>query len=295
MTSIPRQLATFAAVLAVLYGGGYAAGRIIDADPPGGKHGKMTESHGGGEAKSHGGEQDGQAEKAEAHGLSSTENGLRLSVDVSEIRAGREQDLAFAVLDDTGTPVTEYDTTHTKKMHMILVRRDTTGFQHLHPTQDEAGLWRARTTIKDAGRYRLYADFTHEGEKTTLAGDLSVEGGKVETRALPASRPVAKTKGGYTVRIDADAAAAGENATLGFVVHDKDGRQVKTQTYLGAGGHLVALREGDLAFLHVHPNERTGSAVSFETAFPSPAKYRLFLQFKHNGRVQTAAFTHEVS
>lgn len=294
MTSVPRQLAIFAAVLAVLYSGGYAAGRIIDADPPGG-HGKMAESEGA-KGASHGGEggHAEKAEKAQIRGLSSVENGLRLSVDASEIRAGREHDLTFAVLDETGVPVTEYDTTHTKKMHMILVRRDTTGFQHLHPAQDAAGLWSVKATIKDPGSYRLYADFSHEGEKTTLAGEISVDG-EVRTRPLPASEPLARTQGGYTVRIDTDAATAGENATLGFVVRDRNGRQVKTETYLGAGGHLVALREGDLAFLHVHPTEQTGGAVSFETAFPSPGKYRLFLQFKHNGRVRTAAFTHEVN
>ena len=55
---------------------------------------------------------------------------------------------------------------------------------------------------------------------------------------------------------------------------------------------LVALREGDLAFLHVHP---TGDGPSFEVEFPTPGRYRLFLQFKHEGRVQTAAFTQEVA
>ena len=66
---------------------------------------------------------------------------------------------------------------------------------------------------------------------------------------------------------------------------------MRTEPYLGAGGHLVALREGDLAFLHVHP---TGDGPDFEVEFPTPGRYRLFLQFKHEGRVHTAAFTREV-
>lgn len=36
MTAVPRQLLIFAAVLAVLFSAGYAAGRIVEADPPGG-------------------------------------------------------------------------------------------------------------------------------------------------------------------------------------------------------------------------------------------------------------------
>ncbi len=63
--------------------------------------------------------------------------------------------------------------------------------------------------------------------------------------------------------------------------------------YLGAKGHLVALREGDLAFLHVHPD---ANRLRFEATFPTPGRYRLFLQFKTtDGRVHTAAFTREVS
>jgi hypothetical protein len=51
----------------------------------------------------------------------------------------------------------------------------------------------------------------------------------------------------------------------------------------------VALREGDLAFLHVHPGPD-----GFAATFPTAGRYRLFLQFKDAGRVHTVAFTREV-
>ena len=55
----------------------------------------------------------------------------------------------------------------------------------------------------------------------------------------------------------------------------------------------MALREGDLGFLHVHPDE---NRLKFMATFPSAGNYRLFLQFKTaDGRVRTAAFTREVS
>ena len=73
---------------------------------------------------------------------------------------------------------------------------------------------------------------------------------------------------------------------------------VSLQRYLGAGGHLVALREGDLAFLHVHPEDDpaawTAGRVSFQTTFPTAGRYRLFLQTQVAGAVHTAAFTQEV-
>jgi hypothetical protein len=72
-----------------------------------------------------------------------------------------------------------------------------------------------------------------------------------------------------------------------------DGAPVRTEPYLGAGGHLVALRDGDLAFLHVHPAQ--DHSVEFDATFPTEGRYRLFLQFKHAGRVHTVAFTQTVS
>ena len=86
-------------------------------------------------------------------------------------------------------------------------------------------------------------------------------------------------------------ARPGEEADLRFTV-TKHGKPVATEPYLGAGGHLVALREGDMAFLHVHPT--SDDAVRFAATFPTEGRYRLFLQFKHEGRVQTVAFTQEV-
>ena len=60
----------------------------------------------------------------------------------------------------------------------------------------------------------------------------------------------------------------------------------------------MALRERDLAYLHTHPAEHedgaAGAAIAFETEFPSQGRYRLFVQFRHEGAVHTAAFTRVV-
>ncbi len=59
------------------------------------------------------------------------------------------------------------------------------------------------------------------------------------------------------------------------------GDPVTVEPYLGARGHLVALREGDGAYLHVHPLDEDASGrgpVRFATSFPTAGRYRLFLQ-----------------
>jgi hypothetical protein len=98
--------------------------------------------------------------------------------------------------------------------------------------------------------------------------------------------------GGYEVRLREGALAAGAPSGLRFVV-TREGRPVEPESYLGARGHLVALREGDLAFLHVHPDqaEVPANVIPYGATFPTAGRYRLFLQFKHEGRVRTAPFT----
>jgi hypothetical protein len=235
-------------------------------------------------------------------GLAVAENGLRLVVDTPELEREQNQTLRFRVVDEHGSTVRDFDVAHTKRMHLIVARRDLTGFQHLHPRQGADGAWTASLRLADAGSYRVFADFAHRSETTTLAGDLRVDG-DADLRALPAPAATAVSDGGYDVRLDAARVRSGREATLRFTV-SKDGRAVHPQPYLGAGGHLVALREGDLAFLHVHPaghghgqkappGEHDDS-VGFAATFPTEGRYRLFLQFKDAGRVHTVAFTQEV-
>jgi hypothetical protein len=222
-------------------------------------------------------------------GLAVADDGLRVVVETPELRRGRSEQLRFRIVDQQDHTVRDFDVEHEKRMHLILARRDLTGFQHLHPRQATDGTWTTDARIDDPGSYRLFADFSHQDEARTLAADLRVDG-DADLKPLPPAVPTATSDGGYDVRLDAGDAHPGEEADLRFTI-DKDGAPVDTDPYLGAGGHLVALREGDMAFLHVHP---TGDGTDFAATFPTAGRYRLFLQFKHEGRVHTAAFTQEV-
>jgi hypothetical protein len=268
------KLLGFAAVLAVVFGVAALAGAAAGpdrttTDEPAGGHGGGEEEHG--------------AAPDPVRGLAVAENGLRLELESTELPRNRATELRFAITGEDGRPVSEFDVEHEKRMHLILVRRDGAGFQHLHPEMDAAGTWHTNVTLPDAGAYRVFADFSHDGTAQTLAADLAVDGA-AEYRPLPDPSDTAETADGYEVTLDA------HDGELAFTV-TRDGRPVETEPYLGARGHLVALREGDLAYLHVHPEE---NAVQFMTEFPSSGRYRLYLQFQHAGRVHTAEFTHEV-
>jgi hypothetical protein len=240
-------------------------------------------------------------EQQSVRGLTASADGMTLALGTSRLPRGRQAELQFRVLGADGNPVRGYEVEHEKRMHVIVARLDLTGFQHLHPELRDDGTWRVSMTVPEGGEYRVFADFKREGRNQTLATDLAVDG-SAEPRQLPPPVASARTSGGYKVQLDGEA-AVGRESELRFTIH-RDGKPVTVEPYLGAGGHLVALREGDLAYLHVHPAghepreaehaEGPGSPVSFATEFPSEARYRLFLQFKHEGKVHTAAFTQAV-
>ena len=122
-----------------------------------------------------------------------------------------------------------------------------------------------------AGSYRVFADFTTGGERRTLALDLAATGGPPPTPFWDSA---------YVVKLR----EAGD--LLVFDVRGDRG-PVLLQRYLGAAGHLVVLREGDLAYVHAHADE---NRLAFDVPFPSPGRYRLYLQFKAGGAVETVRF-----
>ncbi len=300
--STPAKLGGFLAVLSLVFGGAAVAGRAIDPDrdtdsashSTSGNEPRTTSGHDSQvttTTHSPGAAGHRAGSPQPVRGLAVAEDGLRVVVDEPELRRGKTETLRFRIVDDRGRTVRDFDVEHERRMHLIVARRDLTGFQHLHPRQAADGTWRTDVRLDAAGSYRLFADFARNGRSTTLASDLRVDG-EADLRPLPRPEATAKSDLGYDVRLDRN------GSELHFAI-TRDGEAVHTEPYLGAGGHLVALREGDLAFLHVHPNEhrdrgRPADSVGFEATFPTPGRYRLFLQFKDDGRLHTVAFTQVV-
>jgi hypothetical protein len=287
--SAPARLLAFAGALAAAFGLAALVGSRLDVRPGEPAAAASDQPVMAGMGAERGGHAEGEARVQLVRGLAVSEGGLRLELARRTAPRGARFDLAFRIADRRGRTVRAFDVEHTKRMHLIVVRRDQTGFQHLHPVQRRDGSWTVPVTLRDAGTYRVLADFSAGGTARTLAGDLAVDG-TVRSRPLPApARSVAVD--GMRVSLTPGATRAGREAALGFAV-TRGGRPVAVEAYLGARGHLVALRDGDLAFLHVHPD---ADRLRFMATFPSAGRYRLFLQFKAGGRVHTAAFTQEVA
>ncbi|MFE0101747.1 hypothetical protein [Streptomyces sp. NPDC059009] len=298
------KITAFAAAVAATFGTAYGVGKGVDpvADKaPTAQHGKhdgATEKGGQtGKGKGKDGGHGGHAAAAPG-GLQISDQGYTLDLKTPRLTADRRTELRFAVVKDaTGRKVTAYRTEHGKELHLIVAARDLTSYRHLHPTRAADGTWSTPVTLPEAGGYRVFADFRAADAKEglTLGADLAVAG-TYTPKELPAHSATARVDG-YEVRLKGEL-TAGRASELTLNV-TKDGKKVRDlQPYLGSYGHLVALRAGDLAYLHVHPNgepgdgrTEAGPGVSFTATAASPGAYRLFLDFKHEGTVRTAAFT----
>lgn len=298
--SAPRKLVLFAAIVGLVLGVAALAGAAISPDTETDSAGHAdadaeAPGHDTAGAKAHGDEAPAATEDDAAAGLAVAENGYRLVPEGVRLEPGRPERFEFRVLGPDGEPVREFEAEHEREMHLIVVRRDTAHYRHLHPTLGAGGTWRAKLQLPAAGVYRAYADFRIEGERRTLATALFAPG-ELRPEPLPAPSRAA-TADGYDVSLASGGLAAGEPAALTFQVSRRGEPVSDLQPYLGALGHLVALREGDLAYVHVHPEEESeggGDEIAFAAEFPTAGRYRLFLQFRHEGRVPTVDYTLEV-
>lgn len=253
---------------------GRAAGPIDVGSADGGQHEAMV------------------TESADVRGLAIADGGLRLELDNEAIRADEAVPFEFRIVDGSGAPFKDFEELHERRLHLIVLSRNLVDYMHLHPTMDSDGSWTIELPAMAPGSYRVFADFQPAGgEPLTLGADISVPG-SVEQSVVP---PAAHTDdvGRYQVTMTGHA-LVGES-TLNFVVSE-DGDAVRTEPYLGAAGHLVAVRAGDLAFLHVHPRPRKegDTDITFVAEFPSAGTYRIFVDFAYDGDVHTAAFTVEI-
>jgi hypothetical protein len=310
----PAKLGAFALVLGLSFGGAALAGAALDPTDPE----ETAVSHAGDDPGGHGQTgpdgtpaadpelESGQAGHGgtgpAAGGLAVSQAGFTLEPQRTFFEPGEPTRFSFLITDERGRTVRdEFEPEHERELHLIVVRRDTAIYQHVHPRKQADGTWSVELTLPEPGVYRAYADFTIEGTGLTLATDLFVQG---DFQPEPLPQPTTNdSDGGYDVELRADGAMAKRESELTFAVSRAGQPAQNLEDYLGARGHLVALRDGDLAYLHVHPtaghDDRAEGAdheneVSFAATFPSAGRYRLFLQFKTDGEIRTVAYTMEV-
>lgn len=227
------------------------------------------------------------------------------NIDTLQVKPGEKFDYAFQIQNEAGQPLTEFEIGHEKMMHVLLIRKDRTGFQHLHPEfDDKSGTFTIKDmVIPEEGSYRLFADFidsniTDPGKSNIVIYE-DIQIGSVETKSKPTSTmEVSKQFGSYDVVMlsQPEIVSVGVQTKLAFLISDNNagGTPVKNLgQYLGAYGHAVMF-DDQLNLVHTHPvtgsNEASRGIVEFEFVPASEGNVAVFAQFQIGSELLTTNF-----
>ncbi|HEY5923798.1 MAG TPA: hypothetical protein VIV11_19080 [Kofleriaceae bacterium] len=203
---------------------------------------------------------------------------------------------------------------HGHDIHLFVVR--TPSFDrlaHLHPKRTASGSYAQPLPSLPAGRYTVFADVVFEnGFPMTGIGELELTADLV-CAPLAGDDSLWDGTPSQAVRFERPAQLrAGVAQSLSFSVVNPDGMPATdVEPYMAMAGHAAVLRRDLSVFAHLHPNGsiampalmlaktphemyRDGHSlpphVSFPYGFPNAGDYRVFVQIKRSGRIETAAF-----
>jgi hypothetical protein len=274
------------AALAACGGGGSAAAH----DQHGGHGGSTSSGHGA-------------AVESAGDGRSANAHGFKLTGVQAPTQPGHQGTLSFRILGPKSQVQREFEVDQTKRMHVYVVRHDLADFDHVHPELADDGTWSVPLTLERPGTYRVVTEFSTkdaEGHVDHLVLGTSVRvPGDYQPEPLPPPGSAISVDG-YELHL-VGVPVAGQPSPLEFHV-TKGGKDVTDlQPYLESYAHLTGFRVGDLAAVHLHPEEVAqgdalgGPTLRFTAELAEKGRYRLFLQFQTGDQVHTAPATIDVS
>lgn len=223
---------------------------------------------------------------ASSHGHEAANTaGLVLKTDPVEVRPGISVRLIMRLVDAHGGVIKDFEISHEKKVHLIIVRQGLDTFAHLHPDVTASGELSATHVFTVPGTYLLYADHKPKGsEVATAMATLVVLGPDVPAKMLKVDVP------GQVRTVDLVADIQVEKRQdvqrIRFALSGPDGARISNlEPYLGAMGHLVVVSADGKKYVHAHPVADSGQEIAFDAHFPGSGLYKGWGQFKRSGAV----------
>jgi hypothetical protein len=206
---------------------------------------------------------------------------------------------------------------HSHIMHLFLVRWPAMdGVYHLHPEQTATSFFDTALPSLPAGTYRIYGDIVHDnGLAETAIGETALPDVKGEPLSGDDAAGPSLPASGYSmiwVRDQTKALSATDLNLFSFEIAGPEGKPVNDlEPYMGMGGHAEFIKTDGSVFAHVHPTgsvpmasvavaspaammamheTNPGPVVSFPYGVPTPGTYKVFVQMKRAGKVETGAF-----
>jgi hypothetical protein len=223
---------------------------------------------------------------------------------------------------------------HGKIMHLFLVHEDgLRALAHLHPTSGDDENFRASLPPLPSGRYRVFADIVEaSGATRTIASSFDVpsvtrdsaspfspsdadDAVWIMTAGTDVNAKEQRITPDLTFRWDGPSAfTADEPAELRGSILTSAGAPVRLEPYMGMAGHAVVTNADGSVYVHLHPMGTISMAalkqvtaatamqmpveasrLVFPYAFPRAGRYRVWIQFRVDGRIITAAHDVEVA
>ncbi|MBM7603739.1 hypothetical protein JOC75_001712 [Metabacillus crassostreae] len=198
--------------------------------------------------------------------------------------------IMITLKDFLGNPLKNLEINHEKLMHLIVVDEHLDQYYHLHPEEIAAGQFKVKSQLNE-GHYKAFVDIKL-GDLAYKVDPIPFKVGNPSTiehnhPSLEVDKNLEKTVDENSVKLSATDLVVGEPVTLSFDVHG-----VELEPYLGAMGHVVILDEKAQEYLHVHPQNENEPV--FETEFSDAGIYKIWAEFKVNGKVTAFPFVVEV-
>lgn len=215
-------------------------------------------------------------------------------------------------------PIANYTIDQTKLMHLVLVRDDFNGFQHVHPILRD-GHFIIDVALDAGHRFYAYSDSTPSGHDKQVFRYMLQSGmppHHVDTTVW--AHGMQTLAGPYRVAITTVHLRAGKETAVKVGVTKNGATATDLHPYLGAAAHAVFINTATLAYVHVHPmtadqmddmngmsgmhgmsmgheelapNEKVTGRMYLMVPALKPGLYKLWLQFRGGSQLYVAPFT----
>ncbi len=224
----------------------------------------------------------------------STVEGYAVSVVQPTQQPGKDVPVEFAVTAPGGQMLSWLGEDSGEPLHLVVFRRDLTGYQHLIAQQGEGTSWWGLLDLTP-GPWHVIIYFRSQAldREITLSSDFMVSG-EYRPEPLPPAANHVEARG-LTVTLDAGLTTRADSSTA-VTVTDNGQPVTDLQPAHGALGHAVVIRPADLGYLHLHSTSQgRGPRLDFAGSVPDEGSYRVFVEFYRAGEPNLVEFTVEVT
>ncbi len=213
---------------------------------------------------------------------------------------------------------------HGYLMHLFLVAKpDQSRIWHLHPALASNGVFTQDLGSLPAGKYQLFGDIVHRtGLPETVVTELDIPA--AIDGDLQGDDSTNTLSDGFKMVMESPATVKAKTLqVMKFKLQDASGQPATgMELYLGMPAHAAVLKNDFAVFSHLHPSGTVPAAslamaqpadskadphaghnmtmtmstaelpaeVTFPYGFPEPGSYKMFVQMKRAGKVETGVF-----